>query len=202
MKKKWNNPTVIPRKIISMNNPVHTREHKNRFEKRRRPQCFECGSYDHFRPQYPKLKKSSSKIINRVKSNSENASLDPYIIRGKVNGIEMPIFRDTGASIDIIYEKFITPNMFTDENVWVQHILDEHMTCLPLAEVEIDYLEHNSLPRREMVNAIQTRSQRKKEAEQNSTSEAGEKVEMKLDENLAEDIENLLSSFTEDKGTL
>ncbi|GFY79498.1 uncharacterized protein TNIN_155551 [Trichonephila inaurata madagascariensis] len=82
------------------------------------------------------------------------------------------------------------------ENVWVQHILDEHMTCLPLAEVEIDCewghiitkaavvrkqldqgryilgnrtiellesdLEHNSLPRRKIVNAIQTRSQRKK----------------------------------------
>ncbi|GFU72460.1 hypothetical protein TNCV_481301 [Trichonephila clavipes] len=42
MKKKWKNPMVIPRKNISMNNLVHTREHKNRnnhqdFEKRRRP---------------------------------------------------------------------------------------------------------------------------------------------------------------------
>ncbi|GFY35249.1 retrovirus-related Pol polyprotein from transposon 17.6 [Trichonephila clavipes] len=189
-----------------MNNPMNTREHKNRnnhqdFEKRRRPQCFECGSYDHFRPQCPKLKKYGSDTINRLKSNSENASLDPYTIRGKVNGFEMPILRDTGASIDIICEKFITPNMFTGENVWVQHILDEHMTCLPLGEVEIDCewghvitkaavvrkqldqgryilgnrtiellesdLEHNSLPRREIVNAIQTRSQWKKEAEQN-----------------------------------
>ncbi|GFT48831.1 retrovirus-related Pol polyprotein from transposon 17.6 [Trichonephila clavipes] len=108
----------------------------------------------------------------------------------------MPILRDTGASIDIICEKFTTPSMFTGENVWVQHILDEHMTCLPLAEVEIDCesgdmssprqlwcesnwirkiyfrnrtiellesdLEHNSLPRREIVNAIQTRCQWKK----------------------------------------
>ncbi|GFS58149.1 retrovirus-related Pol polyprotein from transposon 17.6 [Trichonephila clavipes] len=153
---------------------MNNREHKNRnnhqdFEKRRRPQCFECGSYDHFRPQCPKLKKYGSETINRLKSNSENASLDPYTIRG--------------------------------ENVWVQHILDEHMTCLPLAEVEIDCewghvitkaavvrkqldqgryilgnrtiellesdLEHNSLPRREIVNAIQTRSQWGKKAEQN-----------------------------------
>ncbi|GFY61109.1 retrovirus-related Pol polyprotein from transposon 412 [Trichonephila inaurata madagascariensis] len=241
MKKKWNNPTVIPRKNVSMNNPGNTREHKNRnnhqdFETRRRLQCFECGSYDHFRPQCPKLKKYSSETINRLKSNSENASLDPYTTRGKVNGFEMPILRDTGASIDIICEKFITPNMFTGENVWVQHILDEHMTCLPLAEVEIDCewghiitkaavvrkqldqgryilgnrtiellesdLEHNSLPRREIVNAIQTRSQRKKEAEQNRTSEADEKEEMKLEENLAEDIENLLPSFTEEKDTM
>ncbi|GFY64440.1 hypothetical protein TNIN_32871 [Trichonephila inaurata madagascariensis] len=62
-------------------------------------------------------------------------------------------------------------------------------------------LEHNSLPRRETVNAIQTRSQRKKEAEQNRTSEADEKEEMKLEDNLAEDIENLLPSFTEEKDT-
>ncbi|GFV35432.1 retrovirus-related Pol polyprotein from transposon 17.6 [Trichonephila clavipes] len=62
MKKKWNNSTIIPRENVSMNNPMNTREHKNGnnhqdFEKRRRPQCFECGSYDHFRPQCPKLKK-------------------------------------------------------------------------------------------------------------------------------------------------
>ncbi|GFS49096.1 retrovirus-related Pol polyprotein from transposon 412 [Trichonephila clavipes] len=241
MKKKWNNPTIIPRKNVSMNNPINTREHKNRnnhqdFEKRRCPQCFECGSYDHFRPQCPKLKKYSSETINRLKRNSENASLDPYTIRGKVNGFEMPILRDTGTSIDIVFEKFITPNMFTGENVWVQHILDEHMTCLPLAEVEIDCewghvitkaavvqkqldqgryilgnqtiellesdLEHNSSPRREIENAIQTRSQWKKEAEQNRTSEADEKEEMKLEENLAADIENLLPSFTEEKAKM
>ncbi|GFX60445.1 transposon Tf2-11 polyprotein [Trichonephila clavipes] len=156
--------------------------------------CFECGSYDHFRRKCPKLKKYSSETINRLKSNSENTSLDPYTIRGKVNGFEMPILRDTGASIDIICEKFITPNMFTGENVWVQLILDKHMICLPLSEVEIDCewghvitkeavvrkqldqgsyifgnqtiellesdLEHNSLPRREIVNAIQTRKKR------------------------------------------
>ncbi|GFR33252.1 retrovirus-related Pol polyprotein from transposon 297 [Trichonephila clavata] len=58
-------------------------------------------------------------------------------------------------------------------------------------------LGNNSLPRREMVNAIQTRSQRKKEAEQKSTSEANENDEMKLEENLTEDIENLLPSFKE-----
>ncbi|GFY75264.1 hypothetical protein TNIN_472851 [Trichonephila inaurata madagascariensis] len=63
-------------------------------------------------------------------------------------------------------------------------------------------LEHNSLPRREIVNAIQTCSQRKKEAEQNKTSEADKKEEMKLEENLAEDIENLLPSFTEEKDTM
>ncbi|GFY10276.1 retrovirus-related Pol polyprotein from transposon 412 [Trichonephila clavipes] len=228
MKKKWNNSTIIPRENVSMNNPMNTRKHKNRnnhqnFEKRRRPQCFECGSYDHFRPQCPKLKKYSSETINRLKSNSENASLDPYTIRGEVNGFEMPILRDTGASIDIICEKFITPNILTGENVWVQHILDEHMTCLPLAEVEIDCewghvitkaavvrkqldqgrcilgnrtiellesdLEHNSLPRREIVNAIQTRSQWKKEAEQNRTSEVVEKEEMKLEGNLAEEAQ-------------
>ncbi|GFQ80734.1 hypothetical protein TNCT_510521 [Trichonephila clavata] len=105
------------------------------------------------------------------------------------------------------------------------------MTCLPLAEVEIDCdwghvitkaavvrkqldqgryilgnptiellesdLGNNSLPRREKVNATKTRSQRKKEAEQKSTSEANENDEMKLEENLTEDIESLLPSLTE-----
>ncbi|GFV86248.1 retrovirus-related Pol polyprotein from transposon 412 [Trichonephila clavipes] len=121
---------------------MNTREHKNRnnhqyFEKRRRPQCFECGSYDHFRPQCPKLKKYGSETIKRLKSNSENASLDPYTIRGK--------FTETGNS-----------------------------KC-----------DSNS-----------------KEAEQNRTSEAVEKEEMKLEENLAEDIKNLLPLFTEEKDTM
>ncbi|GFY48167.1 hypothetical protein TNIN_135791 [Trichonephila inaurata madagascariensis] len=52
-----------------------------------------------------------------------------------------------------------------------------------------------------MVNAIHTRSQPKNKAEQKRTSEADEKEEMKLEENLAEDIENLLPSFTEEKDT-
>ncbi|GFW77091.1 retrovirus-related Pol polyprotein from transposon 17.6 [Trichonephila clavipes] len=30
MKKKWNNSTIIPRENVSMNNPMNTREHKNR----------------------------------------------------------------------------------------------------------------------------------------------------------------------------
>ncbi|GFW81088.1 peptidase A2 domain-containing protein [Trichonephila clavipes] len=42
MKKKWNNSTIIPRENVSMNNPMNTREHKNRnnhqdFEKKTPP---------------------------------------------------------------------------------------------------------------------------------------------------------------------
>ncbi|GFR23092.1 retrovirus-related Pol polyprotein from transposon 297 [Trichonephila clavata] len=122
--------------------------------------------------------------------------------------------------------------MFTSKNVWVQHILDEHVTCLPLAEVEIDGdwghviikaavvrkqldqgryilgkqtiellesdLENNSLPRWEMVNAIQIRSQRKKE--QKNISLTNEVDEIELEENLVEDVENLslVPSFKKD----
>ncbi|GFU33217.1 retrovirus-related Pol polyprotein from transposon 412 [Trichonephila clavipes] len=212
MKKKWNNPTIIPRENVSMNNSMNTRKHKNRnnhqdFEKRRRPQCFECGSYDHFRPQCPKLKKYSSETINKLKSNSENASLDPYTIRGKVNGFEMPILRDTGASIDIICDKFTTPNMFTEVEIdceWghvitkadvVRKQLDQGKYILGNRTIEI--LESDL----EYVKAIKTRSQWKKESEQKRTSEADEKEEMKLEENLAEDMENLLPSFMEEKDT-
>ncbi|GFU18965.1 hypothetical protein TNCV_2347511 [Trichonephila clavipes] len=45
MKKKWNNSTIIPRENVSMNNPMNTREHKNRnnhqdFEKKKTPPVF------------------------------------------------------------------------------------------------------------------------------------------------------------------
>ncbi|GFS74787.1 hypothetical protein NPIL_328951 [Nephila pilipes] len=53
-----------------------------------------------------------------------------------------------------------------------------------------------------MVNAIQTRSQRKKEARQNNMSVANEDNQIEIAENIAEDLENVLLSFREEKYTV
>ncbi|GFT22171.1 hypothetical protein NPIL_383421, partial [Nephila pilipes] len=51
-----------------------------------------------------------------------------------------------------------------------------------------------------MVNTIQTRSQRKKEAEQNNTSITNEDNQTEIAENIAEDVENVLPLFTRKDG--
>ncbi|GFT78635.1 hypothetical protein NPIL_243201 [Nephila pilipes] len=64
-------------------------------------------------------------------------------------------------------------------------------------------VEQDGLPRWEMVNVIQTRSQREKEGEQNNTSVTNEGNQIEMEENVVEDLENLLSSFTrEDEDTM
>ncbi|GBM55284.1 hypothetical protein AVEN_272353-1 [Araneus ventricosus] len=68
------------------------------FDKRYRPRCFECGSYEHIKPQYPRLK--SIEKINCISSIDD--LLETYIVRGIVNGLEMPILRDTGETLDVI----------------------------------------------------------------------------------------------------
>lgn len=50
----------------------------------------------------------------------------------------MPIFHDTGSTIDIICHKHIPPGMVMGEQVWVQHFLDEHKVYLPLPKVELE----------------------------------------------------------------
>ncbi|GFX55012.1 retrovirus-related Pol polyprotein from transposon 412 [Trichonephila clavipes] len=82
------------------------------------------------------------------------------------------------------------------------------MTCLPLAEVEIDCEWGHVITKAAVFtetgnSKCDSNSQSvEKEAEQNRTSEAVEKEEMKLEENLAEDIKNLLPLFTEEKDTM
>ncbi|GBM65304.1 hypothetical protein AVEN_61631-1 [Araneus ventricosus] len=105
----------------------------NSFHKRYRPSCFECGSYEHFKPQCPRLK-SNEKIIC-VCLNDD--LLETHTIRGLVNGFELPILRDTGATVDVISQKFVDYAKMTGEHVWVKYLLNDHLVCLPLAEVEI-----------------------------------------------------------------
>ncbi|GFX16189.1 SCAN box domain-containing protein [Trichonephila clavipes] len=62
----------------------------------------------------------------------------PYTSLGTVNGIEMPILRDTGATLDLICKKYVKPSMFLNETVWIRTPLEETAVCLPMAEVELD----------------------------------------------------------------
>ncbi|GFX63142.1 hypothetical protein TNCV_4191771 [Trichonephila clavipes] len=50
----------------------------------------------------------------------------------------MPVLRETGASLDIGFEKFAAPKMFTGEQGLVKHIHDDTMTCLQPAERKIE----------------------------------------------------------------
>ncbi|GFW32285.1 hypothetical protein TNCV_674441 [Trichonephila clavipes] len=50
----------------------------------------------------------------------------------------MPVLKDIEASLDIGCEKYAAPEMFTGEHASIKHILDNGMTCLHPAELEIE----------------------------------------------------------------
>ncbi|GFU70956.1 uncharacterized protein TNCV_3349791 [Trichonephila clavipes] len=85
-----------------------------------------------------KLKKYNSKTINKVKGKSESVSLDPCIIKSEENEVEIPVLKNTEASLDIGYEKYAAPEMFTGEHASIKHILHDGMKCLRPAELEIE----------------------------------------------------------------
>ncbi|GFS97462.1 retrovirus-related Pol polyprotein from transposon 297 [Trichonephila clavipes] len=82
------------------------------FDKRKRLQCYECGSFNRLRPQCPNLKTQKVELC-RIGVKSEGSLLDPYTSKGKRQN--------------------------EGEHVFVQHLLDDHMICLPVAEVDIEY---------------------------------------------------------------
>ncbi|GFY58060.1 retrovirus-related Pol polyprotein from transposon 412 [Trichonephila inaurata madagascariensis] len=61
-----------------------------------------------------------------------------YTSLGKVNGVEMKILRDTGATLDLICNKYEKPHMYTNEKLWLRTPLEESLICLLLADVELD----------------------------------------------------------------
>ncbi|GFU49135.1 hypothetical protein TNCV_573721 [Trichonephila clavipes] len=50
----------------------------------------------------------------------------------------MPVLRETGASLDIGFEKCAAPEMFKGEQGLVKYIHDDTMTCLQPAERKIE----------------------------------------------------------------
>ncbi|GFU18469.1 SCAN box domain-containing protein [Trichonephila clavipes] len=104
---------------------VHEKNHEKDFEKRRQLRCFESGSYSHLRPQCDKLKKNYETVASNETVRNGTDVLAPYTSLGTVNGIEMPILRDNGATLDLICKKYVKPSMFINETVWIRTPLEK-----------------------------------------------------------------------------
>ncbi|GFV79198.1 SCAN box domain-containing protein [Trichonephila clavipes] len=85
--------------------PVHEKYHEKDLEKRRQLRCYECGSHSRLRSQYDKLKNNYETVASNETVRNGADVLAPYTSLGTVNGIEMPILRDTGAALNLICKK-------------------------------------------------------------------------------------------------
>ncbi|GFU99148.1 retrovirus-related Pol polyprotein from transposon 412 [Trichonephila clavipes] len=84
---------------------------------------------DHFLDNWANLKSATQ--IAELFDNYED------VRKSSVNGHEIDILRDTGATIDLVCAKYINISSFSGENVWVKQPLSPELVCLPLAVVEI-----------------------------------------------------------------
>ncbi|GFY26291.1 SCAN box domain-containing protein [Trichonephila clavipes] len=84
--------------------PVHEKNHEKDFEKRRQLRCYVNAGLIHIsdQPQCDKLKKNYTKQSANETVRNGTDVLATYTSLGTVNGIEMPILRDTGATLDLI----------------------------------------------------------------------------------------------------
>lgn len=109
------------------------------FERRANLKCFVCNSESHLRSSCPKLqKKPQSGSVNKLQEPQKTGLLDSYTFPGIVNKQKVEILRDTGATLDVVCRKFIDPQDFCGETIWVQQALSLELICLPLARVEIE----------------------------------------------------------------
>ncbi|GFV95263.1 retrovirus-related Pol polyprotein from transposon 412 [Trichonephila clavipes] len=116
--------------------PESTRERT--FEKRVIQRCYHCNMPGHIKAGCPKLiKNKTTETLNNIEGNENPDFLNSYTTKGSVNGHEIDILRDTGATIDLVCAKYINPSSFSGENVWVKQPLSPKLVCLPLAVVEI-----------------------------------------------------------------
>ncbi|GFX40971.1 CCHC-type domain-containing protein [Trichonephila clavipes] len=128
--------------------PESTRERT--FEKCVMQRCYHCNMPGHIKAVCPKLTKNkTTETLNNIEGNENPDFLNSYTTKGSVNGHEIDILRDTGATIDLVCAKYINPSSFSGENVWVKQPLSPELVCLPLAVVEIsEILERCKLRQR------------------------------------------------------
>ncbi|GFT68011.1 uncharacterized protein K02A2.6 [Trichonephila clavipes] len=145
--------------------PESTRERT--FEKRVIQRCYHCNMPGHIKAGCPKLiKNKTTETLNNIEGNENPDFLNSYTTKGSVNGHEIDILRDTGATIDLVCAKYINPSSFSGENVWTKaavcgNHLNQHGRYLlgnKTAELIKGNLGYNFLPV-EILNAVQTRSQ-------------------------------------------
>ncbi|GFV57069.1 retrovirus-related Pol polyprotein from transposon 17.6 [Trichonephila clavipes] len=116
--------------------PESTRERT--FEKRVMQRCYHCNMPGHIKAICPKLiQNKTTETLNNIEGNENPDFFNSYTTKGSVNGHEIDILRDTGATIDLVCAKYINPSSFSGENVWVKQPLSPELVCLPLAVVEI-----------------------------------------------------------------
>ncbi|GFW23846.1 retrovirus-related Pol polyprotein from transposon 17.6 [Trichonephila clavipes] len=116
--------------------PESTRERT--FEKRVIQRCYHCNMPGHIKAVCPKLiKNKTTETFNNIEGNENPDFLNSYTTKGSVNGHEIDILRDTGATMYLVCAKYINPSSFSGENVWVKQTLSPELVCLPLAVVEI-----------------------------------------------------------------
>lgn len=108
------------------------------FDIRKQFRCFEFGYSTHFRSECPKLKnKAGTRIVNNVRNKTDENLLAPFTISGKINGNSIPILKDTGETVNVARQNYISPESMTGEYVWVQYWLNQRMSHLPITEVEM-----------------------------------------------------------------
>ncbi|GFW75780.1 retrovirus-related Pol polyprotein from transposon 412 [Trichonephila clavipes] len=116
--------------------PESTRERT--FEKRVIQRCYHCNMPGHIKAVCPKLiKNKTTETLNNIEGNENLDFLNSYTTKGSVNGHEINILRNTGATIDLVCAKYINPSSFSGENVCAKQPLSPELVCLPLAVVEI-----------------------------------------------------------------
>ncbi|GFT06678.1 retrovirus-related Pol polyprotein from transposon 17.6 [Trichonephila clavipes] len=149
--------------------PESTREIT--FEKRVIPRCYDCNMPGHIKSVCTKLiKNKNTETLNNIEGNENPDFLNSYTRKGSVNGHEIDILRDTGATIDLVCAKYINPSSLSGENVWVKQPLSPELVCLPFAVMKISgnfgtvqtkaAVCGNHLNQHvEILNAVQARSQ-------------------------------------------
>ncbi|GFX64104.1 retrovirus-related Pol polyprotein from transposon 17.6 [Trichonephila clavipes] len=144
------------------------------FEKRVIQRCYHCNMPGHIKASCPKLiKNKTTETLNNIEGNENPDFLNSYTTKGSVNGHEIDILRDTGATIDLVCAKYINPSSFSGENVWTKaavcgNHLNQHGRYLlgnKTAELIKGNLGYKFLPV-EILNAVQTRSQVKEAREE------------------------------------
>ncbi|GFX98739.1 retrovirus-related Pol polyprotein from transposon 17.6 [Trichonephila clavipes] len=94
--------------------PESTRERT--FEKRVIQRCYHCNMPGHIKAVCPKLiKNKTTETLNNIEGYENPDFLNSYTTKGSVNGHEIDILRDTGATIDLVCAKYINPSSFSVE---------------------------------------------------------------------------------------
>ncbi|KAG8198845.1 hypothetical protein JTE90_015065 [Oedothorax gibbosus] len=99
-----------------------------------------CASVTGLSASAEKRRKESEsrENVNFLSHSTGNPFLNPYLSKGYVNGREITVLRDTGSTIDVVCRKYVLPDSYTGEIVWVKQPLDVNPIALPLAVVELN----------------------------------------------------------------